>query len=117
MLPSEPLIGITQAKADQLFIDDAERIARGLLKYLCGLPGQQQFDAVESLAFNEGEDTIGRSTLVALLNQGEPAAAANQFTRWKYEHVDGVLCESEGLLKRRIAEKRIFLDGVYDSRH
>lgn len=78
---------------------------------------QQQFDALVSLAFNCGAASVTGSTLVGLLNQGWVEKAAEQFLRWNKVRVNGVLTESKGLTKRRIAEQRIFVEGVYDSTH
>ncbi len=78
---------------------------------------QQQFDALVSLAFNCGDASVNGSTLVGMINTGWLEKAADQFKRWNKTRVNGVLTESAGLTKRREAERRIFVDGVYDSSH
>ena len=40
-----------------------------------------------------------------------------KFARWNKVRVNGVLTVSTGLTKRRAAEQRIFVEGVYDSTH
>lgn len=77
---------------------------------------QQQFDALVSLAFNCEAAVLG-STLMGLLNQGWVEKAAEQFARWNKVRVNGILTVSTGLTKRRAAEQRIFVEGVYDSTH
>lgn len=61
---------------------------------------QHQFDALVSLAYNIGIHAFANSSLVALLKNGEPEAAAMQFLRWS--HVNGQVVP--GLLRRRRAE-------------
>lgn len=117
MLPAEPIAGINQETADALFEDDVDRIANGLLMHISGIPTQQQFDAVLSLAFNMGVSAIAGSTLLLHLNRGEFKEAAYEFPKWRYVRVGGVLCANDGLWKRRLAEQKIFNDGIYDSRH
>lgn len=78
---------------------------------------QQQFDALVSLAFNCGQAAVLDSTLMGLLNQGWVEKAAEQFARWNKVRINGILTVSTGLTKRRAAEQRIFVEGVYDSTH
>jgi lysozyme len=66
---------------------------------------QNQFDALVSFTFNEGQGHLGSSTLLSLLNQGATTGAANQFLAWVY--VNGV--KDNGLLNRRKAERLLFL--------
>ena len=41
----------------------------------------------------------------------------SSFGGWNKVRINGVLTESKGLAKRRAAEQRIFVEGVYDSTH
>lgn len=115
--PGANLDSINQETADTLFDDDVERTAMGMLLYLSGIPSQQQFDAVLSLAFNMGVTAIAGSTLIMHMNRGEFKEASYEFPKWRYVRVGGVLCANDGLWKRRLAEQRIFDAGIYDSRH
>jgi lysozyme len=78
---------------------------------------QQEFDALVSLVYNIGGGLFATSTLRRLLIAGSKLGAADQFLRWNKEHIDGLLTISDGLTKRRKAERRIFLEGVYESTH
>lgn len=69
---------------------------------------QNQFDSLCSLVFNIGGAAFLKSTLLHKLNNGNIEGAADEFLRW--DHAGGV--ESEGLLKRRIAERELFLRGI-----
>lgn len=64
-----------------------------------------QFSALVSFVFNEGEGQFGSSTLLRLLNAGDYAGAADQFGRW----VMGGGQSLPGLVRRRDAERALFL--------
>lgn len=69
---------------------------------------QNQFDALVSFAFNCGNNALRTSVLLKLLNQGDYIAAANQFDLW----VNGGGKKLPGLVRRRAAEKALFLKPV-----
>lgn len=69
---------------------------------------QNQFDALVSFAFNCGNNALRTSVLLKLLNQGDYIAAANQFDLW----VNGGGKRLSGLVRRRAAEKALFLENV-----
>lgn len=69
---------------------------------------QNMFDALVSLTFNIGGGNFGTSTLLKKLNQGDINGAADEFDRWIYAG-EQVL---EGLVRRRAAEKAMFLNGA-----
>lgn len=110
---------ISQDKADVMFVQDVDVRANALCMFITCNPTQQQFDAVLSLAYNEGIQAIGHSTLMRNLNMGLVNDVAYQFGKWVYSTnpATGQLVRNEGLVKRRVAEQRIFMDGVYDSSH
>jgi lysozyme len=60
--------------------------------------------ALADFVYNVGAGNFERSTLLALLNQGDYAGAAAQFLRWDY--AEGVVLP--GLLRRREAEAALF---------
>ncbi len=60
--------------------------------------------ALADFVYNVGAGNFERSTLLALLNQGDYTGAADQFVRWDY--ADGVILP--GLLRRREAEAALF---------
>lgn len=67
---------------------------------------QNQFDACVSLAYNIGTANFRKSTLVQMINDGEPALdIAAQFLRW--DHDNGKVVK--GLTNRREAERGLFL--------
>lgn len=101
--------GITRAQAEALLRADliprAAAVARGAKVPL----NDGQFGALISLLFNIGEGNLVASTLLRRLNQGDHAAAAEQFLVWDKARVKGVLTSLPGLLRRRKAERAMFL--------
>lgn len=65
---------------------------------------QREFDAMASLAFNIGGGAFARSTLVRLLNRGDRAGAAAEFSR--YIRAGGKVVA--GLVRRRQVERNVF---------
>jgi len=109
----------TQQDADDWFDIDLARIGYALSMFMTADPTQQQWDALLSLAFNEGANAIGHSTLMMHFNRGEIDDAANQFQHWRYvrDPKTQTLVESAGLILRRAAEYQIFANGIYNSDH
>jgi lysozyme len=66
---------------------------------------QNEFDALCSLAYNIGGGAFASSTLVRLLNSGDKAGAAAQFSRWNQSQ--GVVLGA--LVDRRAQEQNVFL--------
>ena len=66
---------------------------------------QHEFDALVSFTFNCGAGALMRSTLLRKLNAGDRAGAAAEFDEW----VNGASGPLPGLVRRRAAEKALFL--------
>ena len=66
---------------------------------------QNQFDALVSFCYNLGPGNLKSSTLLKLINTKNFNAAAKQFDRWVYAGGKKL----SGLVKRRAAEKTLFL--------
>lgn len=69
---------------------------------------QGEFDALVDFTFNLGSGSFAHSQLLALVNRGDFAAAANEFDKW--DHAGGRVVA--GLLRRREAERQEFNEGV-----
>ena len=100
--------GITKEQAIKYFRKDVERFEKAVLEYVTVPLEQHQFDALVSLAFNIGAGAFIGSTLLGMLNQGNYIGAASQFLRWN--KAGGKV--SKGLVRRRDAEKDMFLGVV-----
>lgn len=68
---------------------------------------QAQYDALMSFIYNVGITQFERSTLRKLLNDGRYYAAAQELTKWVKDNGKTV----NGLVRRRKAEKELFLKG------
>lgn len=66
---------------------------------------QNQFDALVSFIFNLGSGNFIKSTLLQKLNARDYAGAADEFGKW----VNAGGRKLPGLVKRRAAEKMLFL--------
>lgn len=99
---------ITQQQADDFLREDLAEAAEGVNALVKVPLNQGQFDALCDFVFNLGEHDLERSTLLRLLNAGNYEAAANQFRVW----VMGAGEVLPGLVKRRAAERVLFVNGA-----
>ena len=74
---------------------------------------QYQFDALCSFVYNAGAHAFGTSTLLKALNEEKYGEAANEILKWCYETKNGTKSRNEGLYRRRVAERELFLTGKY----
>ena len=96
----------TKEEIEKLFADDVSLFERGVLRLAPTLSGHQgAFDACVSFSFNAGLGNFQRSTIRMKVNRGEWEAAAEAFMQW----TKGGGRELPGLVKRRKAEKALFL--------
>jgi len=70
---------------------------------------QSQFDALCSFAFNIGPKAFLTSDTLRALNNGRPLDAANGFDIWRKSEIDGKTYVVDALMRRRTAEKALFL--------
>lgn len=70
---------------------------------------QSQFDALVSLAFNIGPKAMRESDVVRAMNNGRPLDAAAGFDVWRKATIDGKTFVVDALMRRRTAEKSLFL--------
>ena len=96
----------TKEEINELFRVDVENFERGVLRLVPGCVGRQgSFDALVSFAFNAGLGNLQRSTIRIKANRGDWEGAAEAFMAW----VKGGGVVLPGLVKRRQAEKALFL--------
>ena len=96
---------ITQEQAEKLLKTDLLVHCNNVSRMVKVPLTQNQFDALVSFEFNVGYGNFASSTMLKLLNQKKYREAAAQFDRWVYANRK-VLA---GLVKRRAAEKALFL--------
>jgi lysozyme len=71
---------------------------------------QNEFDALVSFVFNIGPEAFLESNVLALLNSGERLQAAEGMSAWRKGRVDGEVRVVDALVRRRAAEKALFLE-------
>lgn len=105
---------ITREQAEQFIRDDFAWVERTLNADLVTgrdkpLVTQNEFDALCSLVFNIGSNAYLESTVRRKIKQGDKMGAAHAFGMWIYSNHK----IAPGLVTRRNAERKMFLQGGY----
>lgn len=100
---------ITAHQADVILRMDLEKFETGINTLALDL-NENEFSALVSFAFNLGLGALERSYLLTRLRCGEKDKAALEFMKW----VNAAHHVQPGLVKRRAAEKALFLTPVAD---
>jgi lysozyme len=98
----------TMEQAVEYLTNDLKGFEHAVAKMVTVPLTENQFSALVSFAYNVGGGALSKSTLLRLLNAGDYAGAANQFRRWNLAAGN----ELPGLVKRRAAERELFLKPV-----
>lgn len=96
---------ITQTEADNLLERDLVGFEIAVNNMVTHTATPNAFAALVSFAYNDGAGALHGSTLLRDFNAGNIPGAAAQFGLWI--HANGQV--SEGLIRRRAAEKSLFL--------
>lgn len=102
-------MSVTEGDAEHLLKDDVQPIEQLISDTVRAPLNQNEHDAVVSLIFNIGEDNWRRSTVLRKLNAGDKLGAASAFELWTKAFVNNELATLDGLVRRRAAEKSLFL--------
>ena len=104
---------ITSQQAEQYLMSDLnEKFVPSIQRNTRALITQSMFDALCCFTYNVGPGNLNKSTLFKDLNAGKYLDSASGFMQWT--KAGGV--ELPGLIKRRTAEKDLFLaDGIPNS--
>ena len=99
----------TKEELNHLFAADVATFERGVLRLVPGVVGRQgSFDALVSISFNFGLGNLQRSSIRMKANRGDWEGAAEAFMAW----TKGGGRVLPGLVRRREAERALFLSGV-----
>lgn len=102
-----PGMQISEARALDLLSQDVENAEFAVQRLVRAPLTQYQFDALVSFVFNVGQPAFKASTLLRVLNErADPMRVASEFKRWVYAKGKRL----DGLVRRRAAERLLFLD-------
>jgi GH24 family phage-related lysozyme (muramidase) len=102
-------MNVTEGEAERLLRQDLAPIEALIADTVRAPLNQNEHDALVSLIFNIGEDNWKRSTVLRKLNAGDKIGAAAGFEQWTKAFVNHELVTLDGLVRRRAAEKSLFL--------
>lgn len=97
---------ITKKTADYMLLAHVLDIGLELTQLFEDKLKQWEFDALVCFIYNIGMGAFKKSTMFKLLKEGKKNAAAWEFDRWVYAGGEKL----NGLVKRRAAEKSLFLN-------
>lgn len=103
----------TQAQADAWRDADIAGFVASVNRMVTVPVTQAMFNQLVDFQYNTGG--LAGSTLLRLLNQGDYAGAAAQFSRWIYKTVNGQKIVDPTLASRRAAEQQAFLSEGFPS--
>lgn len=99
-----PTQTISQKEAENLLANDLDFFERGVTRTCTAPLTENQFSALVCFTYNCGLGALRSSTLLKRLNAGLYKEASLEFLKWGY--ANKILIP--GLLRRRIAEKKLF---------
>ena len=100
---------VSETDAEALLIYDLIAIAHAVNEWVYTPLTQNQFDALCSFAFNLGLDNFRRSAVLRRLNEGALLQAACAMELWRKAEFEGEEIVIDALVRRRSAEKALFL--------
>ena len=107
---------VSASDAEALLLYDLITVAHVVNENAFTPLNQNQFDALCSFAFNIGVDNYRRSQMLKRLNAGETVQAACAMELWRKADFEGERIVIDALVRRRAAEKALFLtpmDGAW----
>ena len=108
-LRTEEAVMLTKAQAEDLLKDDLAPFIDMINENVHAPLSQSQFDALVSFSYNIGPKAFLKSDTLRALNNGRPLDAANGFDIWRKSEIDGKIYVVDALMRRRAAEKALFL--------
>jgi len=100
---------VTQEDADALLRFDLLPVVDAINNLVLVPLNQNQFDALVSFCFNIGAENFAQSTVLKRINEGRLAEAALAMDSWRSAEFNGQTYVLAPLIRRRAAEKNLFL--------
>jgi len=102
-------VQVSEADAEALLIYDLLAVTTAVREQVHAPLNANQFDALSAFAFNIGLENFARSGVLKRLNEGAPILAACAMELWRKAEVGGEVIVVDALVRRRAAEKALFL--------
>jgi GH24 family phage-related lysozyme (muramidase) len=100
---------VTQEDADALLRFDLLPVVDAINNLILVPLNQNQFDALVSFCFNIGVENFAQSTVLKRINEGRMSEAALAMDSWRSAEFNGETYVLAPLIRRRAAEKNLFL--------
>lgn len=100
---------VTEPDAEALLVYDLIGVQHAVNESLFAPATQHQFDALCSFAFNIGLENFRRSQVLKRFNAGAAVQAACAMELWRKADFEGERIVVDALVRRRAAEKALFL--------
>jgi lysozyme len=100
---------VTPEEAEALLLYDLDRVARAIDPMIFSPVDDNQFSALVAFAFNVGVEAFRRSEVLIRVNEGAWLQAALAIELWRKAEFVGQPLVVDGLVRRRAAEKALFL--------
>jgi len=107
---------VSEQDAEALLLYDLISVAHAVNEHTFTPLNQNQFDALCCFAFNIGVESFTRSGVLRRINEGSLLQAACAMEMWRKADFEGERIVIDALVRRRSAEKSLFLtppDGVW----
>jgi lysozyme len=106
---------VSESDAEALLIYDLIAVAHEVNEQVFAPITQNQFDALASFAFNVGLDAFCNSQVLKRLNEGQTVQAGCAMELWRKAEFMGERIVIDALVRRRAAEKALFLTPPNDA--
>ncbi len=106
---------VSEADAEALLVYDLIAVQHAVNESVLAPISQNEFDALCSFAFNIGLDNFRRSQVLKRLNAGAAVQAACAMELWRKADFEGERIVVDALVRRRAAEKALFLTPAGDA--
>ena len=105
---------VSESDAEALLVYDLISVQHAVNENVYAPLSQNQFDALCSFAFNIGLDNFRRSQVLKRINAGALVQAACAMELWRKADFEGERIVVDALVRRRAAEKALFLTPAGD---
>ncbi len=102
-------VSVSEADAEALLIYDLMEVSAAINERVYSPLTQNQFDALCAFVFNVGLDNFAHSGVLRRLNEGAMLQAAGAMEMWRKADFEGERIVVDALVRRRAAEKALFL--------